>query len=67
MRNLTKKEKIIIDVILKFHIHTGVYPTVDQLVNITGFSPKAVISMVTAGYVITEENSNPDVVKFKNH
>jgi len=66
MRNLTGNEKIIIDVILKFHILTGVFPTVDQLTSITGYSSKIIISMVIGGYLIIEQCKNSDIIKFKN-
>ena len=65
MLSLTKKEKNIIEVIIKFHILTGVFPTVDQLAAITGYSPTIIVSMVIGGYVITEESNNPGVIKFK--
>ena len=65
MRNLTGNENIIIDVIIKFHILTGVFPTVDQLTAITGYSPKVIISMVMDGYLITEQSKYSDIIKFK--
>jgi hypothetical protein len=64
MSNPKENEKATIDVITRFHILTGVYPTVKQLVTITGYSEKLITrafdALVTSGYCTDKDCSNVD-------
>lgn len=59
MNNLSLKEKNTIKIIATFHIKTGVYPTVDQLVKITGYSDRSIIKtiemLINCGYLKEEK------------
>lgn len=60
MNNLSSEQKNTIKVIATFHIKTGVYPTVAQLVNITGYSnisiTRTIEVLISCGY-FKEENA----------